>query len=138
MDFKKYVRSGGITTAAPTVQALIEQGTKEGWKLQASKETGSVIQLSKAGNAQLVFKDKTQQAIFVRVSDNALDAIGGGTPAMELPVYEVELHEQGDPTKPVIGYMLAIGITANGNTDWVDAKPADIANAFKVPVTVGS
>ena len=136
MALKDFVRSGGIKTEFPTVDALIKQGSAEGWKLQQSKTTGSVIQLSKAGNSQLVFVNKDSQAIFVRVSDNALDAIAANVPALSLPVYQVELHENGDATAPVIGKMLAIGITATGNSDWEDATPAKLAEAFKAPVTV--
>lgn len=136
MALKDFVRSGGIKTEYPTVQALINEGTKEGWKLQKSKETGSVILLSKAGNPQLVFKDKDANAVFVRISDNALDAIGLGEKPMQLPVYQVELHEDGDASKPVTGKMLVVGIVANGNSDWEDATPANLADAFKAPVTV--
>lgn len=132
MAFKEFVRQSEIRTEHASVSALIAAGKAEGFSLQKSKKTGSIIQRSKNDNAQLVFLTKDNQAVFVRISDNALDSISQGSNPMQLPVYKVNIHEDGDPSKAIVGKMMVIGVEATGNQDWEAVTDAELKSAFVV------
>jgi hypothetical protein len=132
-NFKKYQRAqSALLVAFATMADLVSESIKAGFQLVKSASRGTIIHESKAGNAQLIFRKEGEPALFVRISDNALDAITAGAKPASLPVYDVTLFEDNDPTKPEIGNMLVIGIEGGENPDWVPADAKDMENLFKV------
>jgi hypothetical protein len=136
-NFKKYQRAqSALTVAFATMADLVTESIKAGFQLVKSASRGTIIHESKAGNAQLIFRKEGEPALFVRISDNALDAITAGSTPEKLPVYDVTLYEENDPTKPEIGNMLVIGVEGGENPDWVAADAKDVKNLFKVVPSV--
>ena len=135
-NFSKFIRTGNaLKTAFTSMSALVKESIAAGFVLVKSKSRNTIIHESKAGNAQLIFRNG-EDTLFVRISENALDAISGGATPKELPVYDVTLYPNNDPTQPSIGNMLVIGTTGGENPDWAVASEKDLEKLFKVvPVT---
>lgn len=137
-DFKKYLRSGDLKTAFKSMQDLVKQALAAGFGLIKSKASNSIIHHSKAGNPQIILRNN-DDTLFVRISDNAIDAIVAGANPTELPVYDITLYEDNDPTKQQIGNILVIGINGSENPDWELADANALQNLLKVvPKTVSA
>ena len=137
-NFEKYQRvQTALKVAFATMADLVTESVKAGYQIIKSASKGTIIHESKAGNSQLIFRKGKDQTLFVRISDNALDAITAGSKPSELPVYDVTLYEDNDPTKKEIGSMLVVGVTGGENPDWVAADVKEVENLFKlVPASV--
>lgn len=111
-----------------SLQDVITEGDKQGFRLTKPKGAPSIISLSKAGNPQLIFLDKDEKRVYVRISTNLDAALTAGEKInlLEAPVYEVTLTESATPTAK----MLVVGMKAEAaELEVVDTKK--LADYFK-------
>lgn len=114
-----------------SLQQVILEGEKQGFRLTKPKGAPSIVATSKAGNPQLIFLDKDENRVFMRISTNLDAALTGGEKVnlLESPVYEVELT--GVPlVNGIAPKMLVVGMKAEvAELEVVDTKK--LAELFK-------
>lgn len=97
---------------ANTLSEFIKEAAKQGFNLVQPKG-GTPVFLSKAGNPQLLLKDKDEKRIYLRISSNLDSALRAKEPGIDLtkaPVYHVDLENVGGTGGK--GHMLVIGMAA--------------------------
>lgn len=116
-----------------TLKDVITEGEKQNFRLTKPKGAASIISMSKSGNAQLIFLDKEENRVYMRISQNLDAALTGGEKVnlLESPVYEVELTQLERPAGTPAPKMLVVGMKAEAaELEIVDTKK--LADYFKV------
>lgn len=108
-----------------SLREVITEGEKQGFRLTKPKGQPSFVSISKAGHPQLIFLDKEDKRVYLRISSNLDAALTAGEPVnlLESPVYEVELTQLERPAGTAAPKMLVVGMRADvGELEIVDTK----------------
>jgi len=120
-----------------SLKDVITEGEKQGFRLTKPKGSPTIVSVSKAGNPQLIFLDKDEKRVYVRISTNLDAALTAGEKVdlLDAPVYEVALTESATPNAK----MLVVGMKADGaELEIVDTKKlAEYFSAYSKPEPAG-
>jgi hypothetical protein len=108
-----------------TLKDVITEGEKQGFRLTKPKGAPSIVAASKAGNPQLIFLDKDENRVYMRISTNLDAALTAGEKVdlLDSPVYEVELTQVERPANTPAPKMLVVGMKAEAaELEIVDTK----------------
>lgn len=125
-----------------SLKDVITEGEKQGFRLTKPKGQPSIVAISKTGNPQLVFLDKDEKRVYLRISSNLDAALTAGEPVnlLDAPVYEVELTQLERPAGTAAPKMLVVGMKAEaGELEIVDTKKlAEMFATYQKPEPAGN